>query len=176
MTSDARTPSRSVHPRAPAILGLAAAAFALAVAPSALAAEPNYPFEGTWVNATRVCTAAAPIVRTYTAHEVTFRTGRCGFRKVAMGSGQFEIFEECHRAERPGNFTEIIRMLGPDVMQVRRQAARLKIARSQRFVRCSAAAPGASKPGPQQSRKVGAGAEEPRALEERAGHPGDLEP
>ncbi len=176
MTNDAPSASGSARPHALAALGLSALALGATIASSVLAAEPSYPFEGTWVKATGVCTAAAPIVRTYTAHDVIFRTGRCGVRKVAAGSGQFEIFEECHRAERPGNFTEIIRMLGPDVMQVRRQAARLKIARSQRFIRCTAAAPGASKSGAQQTRKVGAGVEEPRSTEERAGQPAEVKP
>ncbi len=107
----------------------------------ARAAEPSYPFEGTWVRANRVCAANAPRVRTYTAQDVTFPTGHCTFRKVAKGGGQFEIFEECRRAERPGNYTETIRMLGPDLMQMRRQAARLKIARPLRYTRCTVAAP-----------------------------------
>lgn len=105
------------------------------------AAEPSYPFEGTWVRANRVCVANAPRIRTYTPHEVTFATGHCTFRKVAAGGGQFEIFEECRKAERPGNYTETIRMLGPDLMQLRRQAARLKIARPLRYTRCTIAAP-----------------------------------
>jgi hypothetical protein len=129
MTSDA---TRS------AVLGLLLAGVAIA---PARAAEPSYPFEGTWVRANRVCAANAPRVRTYTAHEVTFPTGHCTFRKVATGGGQFEIFEECRKAERPGNYTETIRMLGPDLMQMRRQAARLKIARPLRYARCTVAAP-----------------------------------
>jgi hypothetical protein len=131
-----------VHRRRPAKAGAALALLlaGIALAP-ARAAEPSYPFEGTWVRANRVCAANAPRTRTYTPHEVTFATGRCTFRKVATGGGQFEIFEECRKAERPGNFTETIRMLGPDLMQVRRQAARLKIARPLRYARCTAAAP-----------------------------------
>ncbi len=112
-----------------------------AIGRPARAAEPSYPFEGTWVRANRVCAANAPRVRTYTAQDVTFPTGHCTFRKVAKGGGQFEIFEECRRAERPGNYTETIRMLGPDLMQMRRQAARLKIARPLRYTRCTVAAP-----------------------------------
>lgn len=122
----------------------AAAALAMAAgvaAGPARAAEPSYPFEGTWVRANRVCAANAPRVRTYTAHEVTFATGHCTFRKVATGGGQFEIFEECRKAERPGNYTETIRMLGADLMEMRRQAARLKIARPLRYTRCTVAAP-----------------------------------
>ena len=121
-----------------ALIGLMAVA---AGALPALAAEPSYPFEGTWVRANRVCAANAPRVRTYTAHEVTFPTGHCTYRKVAAGGGQFEIFEDCRRAEHPGNYTETIRMLGPDLMQMRRQAARLKIARPLRYARCTVAAP-----------------------------------
>lgn len=127
--------------------GLAVAlALLLAASASARAAEPNYPFEGTWIRANRVCAPNAPRVRTYTAKEVTFPTGHCGFRKVATGGGLFEIFEDCRRAEHPGSYTETIRMLGPDLMQVRRSAARLKIGRPLRYTRCSAAAPGPSGP------------------------------
>lgn len=125
-----------------ALIGLMAVA---AGALPARAAEPVYPFEGTWVRANRVCAANAPRVRTYTAHEVTFPSGHCAFRKVATGGGQFEIFEDCRRAEHPGNYTETIRMLGPDLMQMRRQAARLKIARPLRYARCTAAAPAPAK-------------------------------
>ena len=110
----------------------------------ASAAEPNYPFEGTWVRANCECLPNAPRVRTYTAKDVSFPTGHCTYRKVAAGGGQFEIFEDCRHAEHPGNYTETIRMLGPDLMQVRRQAARLKIARPLRFARCTPAAPGAA--------------------------------
>ena len=129
MTSDAARSS------ALALLLLGAAA-----APTH-AAEPNYPFEGTWVRANRVCAANAPRVRTYTAHDVAFATGHCTFRKVAAGGGQFEVFEECRRADHPGNYTETIRILGPDLMQVRRQASRLKITRPLRYARCPIAAP-----------------------------------
>lgn len=121
-----------------AALGLLLAGLAMG---SARAADPPYPFEGTWVRANRVCVANAPRVRSYTAHDVTFPTGHCTYRKVAAGGGQFEIFEECRKAERPGNYTETIRMLGPDLMQMRRQAARLKIARPLRYTRCTVAAP-----------------------------------
>ena len=131
MTSDA--------PRGVAL----ALALLLAASASASAAEPNYPFEGTWIRANRVCAPNAPRVRTYTAKEVTFPTGHCGFRKIATGGGLFEIFEDCRRAEHPGSYTETIRMLGPDLMQVRRSAARLKIGRPLRYTRCSVAAPAA---------------------------------
>ena len=121
----------------------------LGAAAPARAADPAYPFEGTWVRANRVCTANAPRVRTYTSHEVTSASGRCTFRKVAAGGGQFELFEDCRRAERSGNYTEIIHMLGSDLMQVRRQLGRLKIARPLRYARCTVAAPaGAPRPAP----------------------------
>ena len=103
------------------------------------AADASYPFEGTWVRANRACTATAPLARTYTSREVIGATVHCAVRKVAAGSGQFEIFEECRRGERPGNFTETIRMMGADAMVVRRQVARLKIARPLRYIRCSIA-------------------------------------
>ncbi len=155
MTSDA---PRS---RALALSLLLAVAFAV----PARAADASYPFEGTWVRANRVCAANAPRVRTYTGKDVTFPTGRCTFRKVATGGNQFEIFEDCRRAERPGNYTETIRMLGADLMQVRRQAARLKIARPLRYARCTAAvaAPAiAPKPSPAQ-RHPGQTVEPPKA-------------
>ena len=139
MTSDRRPTRRR-------ILGAAALAAALGCA-SPLRAEPSYPFEGTWVRANRACTAAAPLARTYTAREVTGANTHCAFRKVASGGGQFEIFEDCRRADHPGNFTETIRMAGPDAMVVRRQRTRLKIARPLRYIRCSIAAP-ASGPAP----------------------------
>lgn len=159
MTSDAL--------RTAALALLLAGAAAVASAAPVRAAEPSYPFEGTWVRANRVCAANAPRVRTYTAQDVTFPTGHCTFRKVAKGGGQFEIFEECRRAERPGNYTETIRMLGPDLMQLRRQAARLKIARPLRYARCTVAAPA---PGAAPAK----GAAAPRPPEDRAAKPQSL--
>ena len=142
------------------------------------AAEPSYPFEGTWVRANRVCVANAPRVRTYTPHEVTFATGHCTFRKVATGGGQFEVFEECRKAERPGNFTETIRMLGPDLMQLRRQAARLKIARPLRYSRCTIAAPAAAGAPPKTAAPAPHHAAEPapHPAEDRAAKPADAKP
>ena len=138
------------------VLGLAAAG-------PARAAEPSYPFEGTWVRANRVCAPNAPRERTYTAHDVSFPTGRCAYRKVAGGGGQFEVFEDCRRAERPGNYTETIRMLGPDLMVMRRQAARLKITRPLRYARCTAAAapppPAPPKPAPAATHRPATGPE-----------------
>ncbi len=42
---------------------------------SAAEGQPPYPFEGTWVRADRVCSAAAPRTRTYTARDVTSAGG-----------------------------------------------------------------------------------------------------
>lgn len=157
MTSDPRRAG-------PALLALLLAA---STAP-ARAAEP-YPFEGTWVRANRVCTAGAPRTRSYTAKEVTFATGRCGVTKVASSGSSYEIFEDCRRAEKPGRYTETIRMLGPDLMQMRRQAARLKIARPLRFVRCTIAGAEPPRPAVAMPRRPVA---EPRAAETRAPDPG----
>ena len=145
------TSNRASSGRRPSAAGcLAALGIASSVALSAWptwAAEASYPFEGTWVRANRACTATAPLARTYSAREVTGATTHCLVRKVAAGSGQFEIFEECRRSsERAGNFTETIRMLGSDAMVVRRQAARLKLARPLRYIRCTIAAPSTAKP------------------------------
>ena len=172
--SGARALERGRRARRAACLGLLAAGIA---AVPAGAAEPSYPFEGTWVRANRVCVANAR-VRTYTPHEVTFATGHCTFRKVAAGGGQFEIFEECRKADHPGNFTETIRMLGPDLMQLRRQAARLKIARPLRYARCTIAAPApaagtAKTPAPAPHH---AGEPAPHEVEDRAVKPPEPKP
>lgn len=181
MTSDGVL-GRVGLPAAKSGAALALLLAAIAATP-ARAAEPSYPFEGTWVRANRVCTANAPRTRTYTPHEVTFATGRCTFRKVATGGGQFEIFEECRKAERPGNFTETIRMLGPDLMQVRRQAARLKIARPLRYARCTIAASspvaGAAKPspsGPHRAAEPEPHGAEPHAAEDHGVKPPEAKP
>ena len=147
---------------------------ALAAVAPARAADANYPFEGTWVRANRVCAANAPITRTYTARDVTFASGHCTFRKVVSAGGQFEIFEECRRADRPGNLTETIRMLSPDLLQVRRQVTRLKIPRPLRFTRCTIAAPapaGAPKPAAVVSPHRGPAAAPPRGAEPHEGEP-----
>ena len=125
------------------------------IAAGARAAEPLYPFEGSWVAANRVCVAGSPHVRIYTQHEVTSRSGRCSIKKVASGSGLLEIFEDCRHSERPGDYTETIRMIGPDAMQMKRQSGRLKIARNARYLRCTAAAPGSKLPSPPPLRKPG---------------------
>ncbi len=163
MTSDA--------PRALAL----SIVMALAATAPALAAETNYPFEGTWVRSNRVCAPAAPHFRTYTAKDVSFSSGRCSFRKVVQSGGQYEIFEDCRRADRPGNPTETIRMLGPDLMQMRRQVTRLKIPRPLRFTRCTiAAAPaGAPKTPPLSGPHRAPTAAVPRPTEPRPGEPRD---
>ena len=124
-------------------LGLIAVSGVLLLAVPGQAAEAIYPFEGSWVVANRACTAGSPHIRIYTQHEVTSRGGRCSFKKVASGSGLFEIFEDCRHSERPGDYTETIRMIGPDAMQMKRQAGRLKIARGSRYLRCTIAGSGA---------------------------------
>ena len=167
MTSDVSTFSRAAALTL-AMIGLSGL--------GARAAEPSYPFEGSWVRVNRSCTANAPHAKTYTAREVTSSTAHCGIRKVAAGSGQFEIFEDCRRGERPGNFTETIRMLGPDLMVVRRQAARLKIARPLRFTRCTIAAPNVPRPAVAPPRHPAAPTESPgRQGEERGARPGGIE-
>ncbi len=150
----------------------------LCVAAPARAADPSYPFEGTWVRANRVCVANAPLTRTYTARDVTFASGHCSFRKVVSASGQFEIFEDCRRADRPGRLTETIRMLSPDLMQMRRQETRLKIPRPLRFTRCTIAAPapaGAPKPAPVAAPHRGPSAALPHGVEPHEGEPRDTD-
>ena len=133
--------------------GLMAASGVVVLAAAAQAAEPAYPFEGSWIVANRACTAGSPHLRIYTQHEVTSRSGRCSFKKVASGSGLFEIFEDCRHSERPGDYTETIRMIGPDAMQMKRQSGRLKIARGSRYLRCSVAGPGTKLPSSPPPRK-----------------------
>lgn len=125
----------------PGVLSAVLVAAAALVATASLGAEQPLPFEGTWVRADRICSPTAPNARTYTAHELTLTGGHCLLRKVAFGSGEWELFEECHRPERPSALTERIRMLGQDAMLIKRQVVRLKIARGRRFTRCTIAAP-----------------------------------
>ncbi len=151
---------------------------ALAAAAPARAAEPGYPFEGTWVRANRICAANAPHARTYTARDVTFASGHCSFRKVVSAGGQFEIFEDCRRADRPAKLTETIRMLSPDLMQMRRQETRLKIPRPLRFTRCTIAAPspaGAPKPAPLVGPHRGPSVAVPHGIEPHEGEPRDTD-
>ena len=135
-------------------------------------AEQPYPFEGTWVRADRICSASSPNTRTYTAREVVFPSGHCMLRKVAFGSGEWELFEDCHRPEHQGNIREKIRMLGPDTILVKRQVVRLKIPHGRRFARCSLAAPQKPAPG---GRSFGVGPNQrhtapgPRRGDEREG-------
>ena len=105
------------------------------------AAAGSYPFEGTWVRADRVCSAAAPSLRTYTAREIVSPAGRCVLRKAVFGSGEWELFEDCRRSEHAGNVIEKIRMMGADQMIVKRQVNRLKIPRGRRYSRCTASTP-----------------------------------
>ena len=142
--------------------GLIAASGVVVLAAAAQAAEPVYPFEGSWVVANRACTAGSPHLRIYTQHEVTSRSGRCSFKKVASGSGLFEIFEDCRHSERPGDYTETIRMIGPDAMQMKRQSGRLKIARGSRYLRCSVAGPGPKLPSSPPPRKPAFAVPEPQ--------------
>ena len=124
----------------PAGLG---AVLSVVLVSAALSAAPDqpYPFEGTWVRTDRICTAQAPLARTYTSHELSTSAGHCTFRRVVLGSGEYELFEDCRRMDRQGDAVERIRMLGPDLLVLKRQVNRLKIPRGRRYARCSAAAP-----------------------------------
>ena len=113
----------------------------LAMTTAAGAAEPSYPFEGTWMRADRACVAASPLARTYTAKEVISARGRCSIRRIAGGPTTFELLEECRRNERPQNVTETVRLVPPDGLVLKRQLSRLKIPRQVRFARCTVAAP-----------------------------------
>ena len=118
------------------VLWLALGSVALSAAP-----EQPYPFEGTWVRTDRMCTAQAPLARTYSSHELSTSAGHCTLRRVVFGSGEYELFEDCRRMDRPGDAVERIRMLSPDLLVLKRQVNRLKIPRGRRYARCSAAAP-----------------------------------
>ena len=112
----------------------------LAWASTAAAADATYPFVGSWVRSDRTCTATSTRERTYTTREVVSSRSRCTIRRVAHGSGGYELFERCERPnERPVNISEVIRMTGPDAMVLTRQTARLKLSRSLRFTRCAPA-------------------------------------
>ena len=133
--------SRTGFRRLARVLSAGLLAGAALFATESLGAEQPFPFEGTWVKADRICSPTAPNTRTYTAHELTSARGRCILRKVAFASGEWELFEECRRPERPGTLTERIRMLGQDAILIKRQVVRLKIARGRRYIRCTIAAP-----------------------------------
>jgi hypothetical protein len=128
-----------------AALGLLAG-WTVVLPASASPVVSQYPFEGTWIRADRVCTANAIHVRTYTAREVTSTRGRCTIRRVATGSNAFELVEECRHNDRPSTVTETLRMTAPDSMTLKRQVVRLKIPRSVRYTRCPAAAPAQVRP------------------------------
>lgn len=114
---------------------------------AALAAEPAYPFVGTWIRSDRICLPSATRVRTYTAKDVTSSRGRCSIRRIASGSGSFELLEDCKRNDRTQTVTEIIKVVTPDSMTLRRQFSRLKIPRMLRYSRCTvAAAPAGHRP------------------------------
>lgn len=113
-----------------------------ALAAWAAAPDASYPFEGTWARADRPCTPKASLIRTYTALDVTSSLSRCSIRRVASGSGGFELQEDCRQGgTRPQKVTEIIRMTSPDSMVLKRQIVRLKIPRPVRYNRCTIAAP-----------------------------------
>lgn len=108
----------------------------------AAAPETPYPFEGTWARADRPCTPKTTLIRTYTAHDVISSLSHCSVRRIASGSGGFELLEDCHQGStRPQKVTEVIRMTTPDSMVLKRQIVRLKIPRPVRYNRCTIAAP-----------------------------------
>ncbi|MDX7953339.1 hypothetical protein P7D22_19425 [Lichenihabitans sp. Uapishka_5] len=114
---------------------------------TAARAEPSYPFLGTWVRSDRACTPTATRERTYTPKEVISSRSRCSIRRVAHGSGGYEVFERCERpGEKPAAISEIIRMTGPDTMVVVRQTTRLKLSRGLRYTRCGPVAAPAATP------------------------------
>jgi hypothetical protein len=102
------------------------------------AAEASYPFVGSWVRSDRTCSASAARERVYTARDVVSNRSRCTIRRIASGSGGYQLFERCERPnDKPYTISEIIRMTGPDSMVLTRQTARLKLSRSLHFTRCS---------------------------------------
>jgi hypothetical protein len=117
---------------------LAASLIVLFAAASGVrAAEPSYPFVGSWVRSDRSCSASATRERIYSARDVVSNRSRCTIRRIASGSGGYQLFERCERPnEKPFNVSEIIRMTGPDSMVLTRQTARLKLSRSLHFTRC----------------------------------------
>jgi hypothetical protein len=117
----------------------------------ALAAEP-YPFEGTWILPQHPCVAGSMHLRTYTAREVVSPRGKCSIRRIAQGSGAFELMEECRHDGRPSTETETIRMTSPDSLLLKRQISRLKIPRQIRYARCNVPAAAPAAPPPSQPR------------------------
>lgn len=134
--------------RAPVRSGFLAAALALLVPAGCGAAEPPYPFEGTWIRADHSCTPQTVRARTYTAREVVSPLGRCSIRRIAANSSQFELVEDCRRNDRPQTVTETLRLTSSDAMMVKRQLSRLKIPRQLRYARCTIAG-SAVQPSPQ---------------------------
>ena len=119
-----------------------AALLACGVLASEAKAEPSYPFLGSWVRSDRACTPTATRERTYTAKEVVSSRTRCSVRRIAHGSGGYEVFERCERpGEKPANVSEVIRMTGADTMVVVRQTTRLKLSRGLRYTRCGPSNP-----------------------------------
>jgi hypothetical protein len=113
--------------------------FLLVTASGAHAAEASYPFVGSWIRSDRSCVASPTRERVYTAKDVISNRSRCSIRRIASGSGGYQLFERCERPnEKPQNVNEIIRMTGPDSMVLTRQTARLKLSRSLHFTRCNA--------------------------------------
>ncbi len=120
------------------LLGLALASSSGPV----FAADVDYPFEGTWIRADRMCSIKATLVRTYTEREVLSSRSRCQIRRVVGNAASgFDLVEECRHNDRRMTVTESIRMLTPDMMTLRRHEFRLKIPRAIRFARCTIAAP-----------------------------------
>ena len=109
------------------------------------AADPPYPFEGTWIRAEHSCTPQTVRARTYTAKEVVSPLGRCSIRRIASNGGTFELVEDCRRNDRPQTVTETIRLTSADSMTLKRQMSRLKIPRQLRYARCTIAS-GAGQP------------------------------
>ena len=119
------------------------------------APEPGYPFVGNWIRSDRACAASTSRERVYTSKEVTSSRGKCAIRKVAHGSGGYELFERCERPnEKAANVSEIIRMAGPDALILTRRTARLKLSRSLHFNRCGDLPPERGQAGPPRAAPV----------------------
>ncbi len=119
-------------------IGVALLLSACFVATPGHAADPTYPFIGSWIRADRSCAASPTRERVYTAKDVVSNRSKCTVRKIVSGSGAFELFERCERPnEKPYTVNETIRMTGSDSMTLIRQTARLKLSRSLRFTRCA---------------------------------------
>jgi hypothetical protein len=135
------TPSRFGRTRLGALARVACLSL-IAMPGVALAADTALPFVGTWIRADRICSAGAVDIRIYTPKEVISSRSHCSIRRIASGSGAFELLEECRHNDRPMRVTEMIHMASPDNMTLKRQLSRLKIPRSIHFTRCTIATPG----------------------------------